>query len=66
LKSFYEWGGARGRIMEGMKQTEVYYMHIWKYHNKTPVQLLYLMKMFTKKKRETEQTTCQEMVRQEF
>jgi hypothetical protein len=26
--------------MEGMNQIRVYCMHVWKYHKKTPVQLL--------------------------
>jgi hypothetical protein len=33
-------GGGRERTMEGMNQTGVHYMHIWKCHNKISVQLL--------------------------
>jgi hypothetical protein len=35
-QSYLERGGGRGRIMEGMNQTEVHYIQIWKCHNETP------------------------------
>jgi hypothetical protein len=37
LKLFYEEGGGWGREIEGMNLIEVYFMHIWKYHNETPL-----------------------------
>jgi hypothetical protein len=42
--------GGRRRTMEGMNQTRVQYMHIWKCHNNpTPVQLLYTNKNINNK-----------------
>jgi hypothetical protein len=29
--------GVGERIMEGMNQTELKYMYIWKYHNERPI-----------------------------
>jgi hypothetical protein len=39
---------GRGRTMEGVKPTKIYFKHICKYHNVSPVQLLYGNKIIKK------------------
>jgi hypothetical protein len=47
-KSFEEGGGERWRIMEGMNQTRVQYMYIWKITINPPVRLPYTNKNIEK------------------
>jgi hypothetical protein len=44
-KSYWEGAGRKGRIIEGMKQTKVCCMHIWKCYSEIPVKLIHANKM---------------------
>jgi hypothetical protein len=43
---------GRGRMMEGVNLTKIHCKHICKYHNISPVQLLYANKSFKKNTRQ--------------
>jgi hypothetical protein len=54
VKVIFKRGGRRGKIMEGMKQTWVQYMFIWKCHNETPLYNYHiLIKIFFKTPKKT-------------
>jgi hypothetical protein len=43
-------GGAKRENDRGVKLTKIYFKHICKYHNVSPIQLLYANKIISKKK----------------